>query len=137
MADNDNNEQNDLEPSEPSEPLFEDLSQAVPKNTEETLALYKKALEQEFSDSTDGTNIRAIAKKTKEEIAKHVPSYLVTMRGLSLGATSESVKFQATKWLLENALLPGGAGAKDTLAELLEEMESESKAKDTSTSKAD
>jgi hypothetical protein len=108
------------------EPLFEDISNKLPSNDEqnkETLALYKKALEQEFAEQNDPSNIRGIAKKTKEEIAKHVPDYLVTMRGLSLGAVSESVKFQATKWLLESALLPGGAGAKDTLAELLEEME--------------
>ena len=114
----------------PDEPMFEDLSDKVPgntSNTDETLALYKKALEQEFADSQDPSNVRAIAKKTKEEIAKHVPDYLVTMRGLSLGATSESVKFQATKWLLESALLPSGAGARDTMTELLEEMEQESK----------
>lgn len=115
------------------EPLFEDISNnkdSGKSNTDETLALYRKALEEEFAEQNDPSNVRAIAKKTKEEIAKHVPDYLVTMRGLSLGAVSESVKFQATKWLLENALLPGGAGAKDTLAELLEEMEGESKKKD-------
>jgi len=116
------------------EPMFEDLSDnSKSSNSSESLALYKKALEQEFAEQNDPTNIRQIAKKTKEEIAKHVPDYLVTMRGLSLGAGSDSVKFQATKWLLENALLPGGAGAKDSLAELLEEMESESKPKEITT----
>lgn len=118
-----------------AEPMFEDLSDKVEETAEGKLALYKKALEQEFAEQNDPTNTRAIAKKTKEEIAKHVPDYLVTMRGLSLGAVSESVKFQATKWLLENALLPGGAGAKDTLGELLEELNEASSTKEGTTVK--
>jgi hypothetical protein len=127
---------------QPDEPMFEDISDklgpAKPMNdadsaSRETIRAYKEALEQEWNEKNDPTNLRQTAKQAKEEIAKHVPDYLVTMRGLSLGALSESVKFQATKWLLDNALLPGGAGATDTLSELLEEMEENSKKSNTTT----
>lgn len=94
---------------------------------DETLKAYREALEQEWKEKNDPTNLRQTAKNAKEEIARHVPDYLTNMRGLAMGSQSESVKYQANKWLLENALLPGGAGAKDTLAELLEEMEENSK----------
>lgn len=108
---------------------FEDISNDLPGDADETLKAYKLALQQEWEEKNDPTNLRQIAKNTKEEIAKYVPDYLTVMRGLALGASSESVKYQATKWLLENALLPNGAGAKDTLTELLEEMEENSKDK--------
>jgi intergrase/recombinase len=117
-------------PENSDKPLFEDISNSHNKSEEvvdETLKAYREALQQEWAEKGDTTNLRQIARNTKEEIAKHVPDYLSVMRGLALGATSESVKYQATKWLLENALLPNGAGAKDTLTELLEEMEENSK----------
>jgi len=114
--------------------MFEDMSNE-PK-VDETLRAYREALQQEWEDKNDPTNLRQTAKNAKEEIAKHVPDYLTNMRALALGASSESVKYQANKWLLENALLPGGAGAKDTLAELLEEMEETSKKEQTSTNDA-
>jgi methanogenic corrinoid protein MtbC1 len=116
-----------------SENSFEDISndeeeiKAAKDAADESLKAYREALQQEWSDRIDSTNLREIAKQTKEEIARHVPDYLAIMRGLALGANSESVKYQANKWLLENALLPTGAGAKDTLTELLEEMDANAK----------
>lgn len=115
------------------ENLFDDISddeaeiKKANEAAEESLQAYREALQQEWSEKSDPTNLRQVAKNTKEEIAKHVPDYLAIMRGLALGANSENVKYQANKWLLENALLPNGAGAKDTLTELLEEMEENSK----------
>lgn len=112
---------------------FEDISndeaeiEKAKEAAEESLQAYREALQQEWTEKSDPTNLRQIARNTKEEIARHVPDYLAIMRGLALGAMSENVKYQANKWLLENALLPNGAGAKDTLTELLEEMEEESK----------
>jgi len=122
-------------PQDANDKMFEeiDLSATAPSSeVTESLKAYKEALEQEWADKNDPSNAREIAKQTKEEIAKHVPDYLVTMRGLALGAVSETVKFQATKWLLESALLPGKAGAKDTLADLLEEMDAAAKSESTS-----
>jgi hypothetical protein len=119
-----------------SENDFEDISndEAEIKKAndaaDETLQAYREALQQEWSEKADSTNLREIAKQTKEEIARHVPDYLAIMRGLALGAMSENVKYQANKWLLENALLPSGVGAKDTLTELLEEMDAEAKKSD-------
>lgn len=124
------NPENPTNPENPEQPLFEDISGQQGKGenaVDETLKAYREALQQEWEDKHDPTNLRQVAKQTKEEIAKHVPDYLTVMRGLALGAQSESVKYQAVKWLLENALLPNGAGAKDTLTELLEEMEENSK----------
>ena len=113
----------------PFEDISDDEAEIKKANdaADESLKAYREALQQEWSDKADSTNLREIAKQTKEEIARHVPDYLAIMRGLALGAMSENVKYQANKWLLENALLPTGAGAKDTLTELLEEMDTASK----------
>ena len=125
MADNEDSAFEDISDDEKE---IEEANNA-PDAADESLKAYREALQQEWSDKSDPTNLREIAKQTKEEIARHVPDYLAIMRGLALGAMSENVKYQANKWLLENALLPSGVGAKDTLTELLEEMDANSQKK--------
>ena len=119
--------------SENAEPMFEDISgkpDGANENVDETLKAYREALEQEWETQNDPTNLRQTAKQTKEAIAAKVPDYLANMRSLAMGAISESVRYQANKYLLDAALLPGGAGAKDTLGELLEEMNAASETDD-------
>lgn len=103
--------------------MFEEIDPSDVGKVDETLAKYKLALEQEFAETSNGTNLREVSRKTKEQLVSLVPEALTSMRGLAIGAESESVRFGASKWILENVLLPNKAGSRDTLADLLEEME--------------
>jgi hypothetical protein len=87
------------------------------------LKAYREALQQEWETKNDPTNAKETVKTTKEEIRRRLPDYLANMRGLAMGAMSESVRYQANKFLIEAVLSSGGVGQKDTLADLLEEME--------------
>jgi hypothetical protein len=117
----------------PEEPMFEDISGKDSKgdagNTAEDTSLkaYREALEQEWKDKNDPTNARQTAKNTKDKIRSELPDYITNMRSLAMGAISESVKYQANKFLIEAVLNPGGVGQADTLAELLQDMEEEAK----------
>jgi len=122
----DNSDSNSINPSNPPNPLFEEIDLSAEVGEDETLKSYREALQQEWSDKQNPANGREAAKLAKETIRKEAPDYLANMRGLAMGAISESVKYQANKYLLDAVLLPGGAGAKDTLGELLEELDSAS-----------
>jgi len=122
------------DPNNDAEPLFESIDLSAEVAEDESLKAYRLALQQEWEEKTNPSNAREAAKIAKEQIRKDAPHYLANMRGLAMGAISESVKYQANKYLLDAVLLPGGAGAKDTLSELLEELDdasnSQSKDKD-------
>lgn len=113
-----------------NEGLFEDISDKhnddIPEE-EESLRSYREALQQEWAEQNDPSNARQTVKQTKDAIRSQLPDYLANMRGLAMGALSESVKYNANKFLIEAVLATGGVGAKDTLAELLEEFEDEKK----------
>lgn len=117
----------------PENPMFEDISGKDSKgdtgNTDQDASLkaYREALEQEWKDKNDPTNARQTAKNTKDKIRSELPDYITNMRSLAMGAISESVKYQANKFLIEAVLNPGGVGQADTLAELLQDMEEEAK----------
>jgi hypothetical protein len=101
---------------------FEDVSEEYTE-AEEARKAYLDAIKQEWDKRLDnGLTAREIANDTKSKIYEMVPDALASMRTLAVAAVSESVKYQASKWLLENALLPNKAGSGDPLTELLEEM---------------
>jgi len=117
-----NTHDQDFEPIEEKEiPTSE-----VPELTEEQqeqLHLYKKALEEELIDSETGSDVRQIRDKTRTKLIDLVPDALTSMKYLSTGANSDSVRYQASKWILDSVLAPNGnASTKDAMQELLEEM---------------
>ena len=114
-------------PNDDNEGLFEDISNEDIPEEEESLKAYREALQQEWAEQNDPSNARQTIKQTKDAIRSQLPDYLANMRGLAMGAMSESVKYNANKFLIEAVLAAGGVGAKDTLAELLEEFEDEKK----------
>lgn len=103
--------------------MFEDISKEPEESAyDEIRAAYLKAIQQEMKDMNKDATAREVAKNTRNLIVEAIPESFATMRALSIGAASESVRYNASKWILENALLPDKAGSKDVMAELLEEM---------------
>lgn len=107
-----------------NKPMFEDISTEQDTDAYEQLRqTYLTQISKEMREMNQDATARQVAKNTRSKIVDTIPEALATMKALSIGAASESVRFNAAKWLLENSLLPGRAGEKDTMAELLEEME--------------
>lgn len=114
-------------PNDPNDGLFEDISEGDKPDEEESLKAYREALQQEWAEKNDPSNARQTIKNTKDAIRSQLPDYIANMRGLAMGAISESVKYNANKFLIEAVMAAGGVGAKDTLSELLEEFEEQKK----------
>ena len=110
-------------PNDPNDGLFEDISEGDKPDEEESLKAYREALQQEWAEKNDPSDARKTIKNAKDTIREQLPDYLTNMRGLAMGAISESVKYNANKFLIEAVMAAGGVGAKDTLSELLEEFE--------------
>lgn len=108
-----------------------------PKTVEalqEQLAAYQRALEEEFTlknnDEGESTNLDKISESARAMLIRRVPSAVGTIEFLESHAVSETVRLQAAKFIIENALGKGSMGKPvDPIANLLDKLKANDPAK--------
>lgn len=100
MSDTDNTEGKNLSPEE-----------AYNKRLGEELAVYHKAIEEEFK-GVDSTNPE-VARKAKDKVIELVPHAGTTVHWLIQHAESESVRATLSKWVLQVAMADAAVTGKD------------------------